>query len=301
MSAVYHSSARVIPLPDTDENRAIYDRFECSICRLEDPRIKGGAVFHEAIANSRNQISDGKSHPAHRDCVKINFAYTETCANCRAPLDPAPIMSCPEKAAAALRRLPAKALRQAAAAYRAYCQSKPWQKHLLGAGFFTLGIFSGKLILIPLASLACSRAFAEQESYWNETARKAREMASTARRWLSLEKEKKQASLSFSGQSEALAPDMSRVVAELKRSGDPYQAVPLFVSGQELLESQRVRFVQVAAEIEPNLEATAEKVSAISWSAWEAYATSWGYWAGKWFMNAATTVFGIHILKSIVS
>lgn len=301
MTAVYHSSARVVPLPDTVENRQIYDRFECSICRLEDPRIKGGLVFHEATANSLGQASDGKTHPAHRDCVLINFAYNESCANCRAPLDPSPIMSFTQKAAAATRRLPSQMIRQAISAYRAYCQSKPWQKHLLGTGLFTLGVISGKIVLIPIASIVCSRAFSEQERYWKETARKAREMASTARKWLSLEREKKQAAQVLSEQSQALAPAMNFVVAELKRSGDPYCAIPLFTSGQAQLESHRLRFDQVAGEIEPNLEATAEKVSAMSWSAWESYANSWGYWAGKWFMNASTTVFGIHILKNLVS
>ncbi len=301
MTAVYLTSARVQPLPDTAENHPLYERFECSICRLEDPRIKGGTVFHEAIANSLGQISDGKSHPAHRDCVMINFSYKETCANCRAPLDPSPIMSFPEKAAASLRRLPARMIRQAAAAYRAYCQSKPWQKHVLGAMFLSYGILGGKIILIPVGSLICSRAFGEQESYWKETARKAREMASTARKWLSFQLEKKQTAQSFAEQTEALTPEMASLVAELKASGDPFAAVPIFSTGQNLLESQRQRYVQIADESEPNLGLAAEKVSAISWSAWEAYASSWGYWTGKWFMNATTTVFGIHLLKTAVS
>lgn len=300
MTAVYYSCARVQPLPDNLENQAIYNRFECSICRLELPRIKGGLVFHEAIANSIGQISDGKTHPAHRDCVLINFAYSNTCPNCRAPLDPSPIMSCAQKASAALQRLPARMLRQAAAAYRAYCQSKPWQKHLLGTGLFTLGIFSGKIVLLPLASIVCSRAFAEQESDWKETARKAREMASTARKWLTLESEKKQAAQAFSEQSEALAPALIQVIDELKRSGDPFEALPHFTAGQRQLQNHQRQFDQIAEDNEPNLEITAEKVSAISWSAWEAYANCWGYRAGKWFMNAATTVFGIHIVKSTI-
>lgn len=298
MSAVYYSFARVHPLPDNLENKPIYDRFECSICRLEAPRIKGGLVYHEAIPNSLGQASDGKTHPAHRDCVLINFAYSETCANCRAPLDPSQIMGCAQKASVALQRLPARMVRQAAAAYRAYCQSKPWQKHLLGTGLFALGIFSGKIVLLPLASIVCSHAFAKQESDWNETARKAWEMASTARKWLTLESEKKQAAQAFSEQSEALAPALNQVVEELKRSGDPFQALPLFTAGQRQMQNHQRQFAQVAEENEPNLEIAAEKVSAISWSAWEAYASCWGYRTGKWFMNAATTVFGIHIVKS---